>query len=363
MPTPVACDARALADASAYRGIGTYLRQLLGGLAADARLEISALAPAGAPVPPGVRHVVVRRRAPDRWATLEHDLRLPAELARARPAVVHSPALDPPRRSPAPWVQTIHDVVPLAWPGGGLEAEARRWRRYGPRIRAASAVIAVSRHSARQAVELLGVEPNRIHVVPLAPEARFTPAPAGDGSRPPYVLMVAEYGPHKGYREAFAVSDALAEAGLHHTLKVAGRLTPATAPVVRSLVASSRAPHRIELLGFVGDLLPLYRGADAVLVSSRHEGFGLAAMEAMATGTPVVGFANSATAEVVAEGGRLVADGDVGALASSLVEVLRDRSRRDELSRAGIARAACFDWHRTVDQHAAILLAAAEAAS
>ena len=337
-PVRVALDARALTDASAYRGIGTYVRNLVATLADRPDVEVI-------PVGPG------RGLAPPRWATLEHHLRLPGRLARTPADVNHSPALDPPRRSTRPWVQTIPDLLPLASDDPAFSVERRRWRRWAPRVRAAGAVITFSRHGADQAVDLLGLDPARVHVIPLAAGPEFRPGAAAPAS--PYVLYVGEYGPHKGFGEAASLAAALAAAHLPHELWIAGRVVDDNRAAVEAALAPAgpEARARIRLLGWVPDLVPVYRGAAALIVTSRHEGFGLPALEAMACGVPVVAFANSATSEVVATGGVLVPDGDVGALAAGVSGVLRSEARREELAGAGLTRAAMFSWRRTADDH------------
>ncbi len=375
----VTIDGRALTDASSYRGLGTYVRQLLAGLAAVPDLDLSVMAEPATVLPPGAALIRLASRAPDRWATAEHQFLLSRRLARLRRRaaaagagthpgrpVFHSPALDPPRRVGLPWVQTIADVLPLSNPDPAYAVERRRWGRWAGRVRAADAVIALSRHSAGQANELLGVDPDRIHVIPLAPDPRYRPADAGpvgiEPTRAPYVLSVGEYAPHKGFAELSLVMAELVRAGLPHRLVVAGRVTDQWRSEMERALGSggSQARQRIDVVGWVPDLLPLYQGASALVCTSRHEGFGLALVEAMATATPVVAFANSALPEVVGDGGVLVADGDCPALAARLAEWLSDPSRRAEASSAARRRAAGFSWAETVRAHVGIYRRVAE---
>jgi glycosyltransferase involved in cell wall biosynthesis len=106
------------------------------------------------------------------------------------------------------------------------------------------------------------------------------------------------------------------------------------------------------MLDFVDDLASVYRRADVFLYTSRYEGFGLPALEAMASGTPVVAFANSAIPEVVEDGGLLVPDGDVRAMVDGVRSLMDDRSRRDEIRSRGLERAKQFSWDRSVAIHA-----------
>src|SRR5262249_9544513 len=133
MRTTVLVDGWHLGSASANRGIGTYLRAVLPLLSADPRLDVVALAPRGVRTPDGARSRRLARGAPDRFARLEHDVLLTRDITRAvrrdEVDVLLSPADNPPRRCPVPWVQMLHDVIPLAVPDSSFAPEAERWRR------------------------------------------------------------------------------------------------------------------------------------------------------------------------------------------------------------------------------------------
>src|SRR5437764_3761108 len=178
----IVVDGRALADASSYRGIGTYLRNIVAGLAAEPDVSVAVVAPRADAVPAGAHACSSRRRAPGRFAAIEHDLLLPADLRRCEGDVVHSPAMDPPRRCERPWVQTLHDLVPLT--SAAEDRSSRRWVRRLPRLHQAAAVIAVSRWVADSAVDLLGLDPARLHVVPHGVAPVFTPAALPSAPRP-----------------------------------------------------------------------------------------------------------------------------------------------------------------------------------
>jgi alpha-1,6-mannosyltransferase len=162
-------------------------------------------------------------------------------------------------------------------------------------------------------------------------------------------------------------------AGAHHRTVYVGRLSPekhaadAIAAVDR-LVRSGRftellvvgdGPERAQLeqraaglpvrfAGHVGDraqVASILRRADAAIVPSPRETFGLAALEAMASGTPVATVARGAVAELVTAGAGVVGhgvDGLAGAVAA-LFEGDRDHQRI-----AARTRAEQFSWDRTV---------------
>ncbi len=353
VPTHVAIDATVLSTAGSYRGMGSYVRNLLGALALDPSVAVTALALAAADLPGGVRRSRVRRPAPDRLRALEHDLLLPRDLKRAGAEVGHSTSAQPPPRWPAPLVQTLFDVIPLRSDDPALAHERRRWRNLAPRYRRADAVIAISRHAAEEGIAALGLDPRRVTVAHLGVSPDFRPGGTGTAD-PPYLLLVSEYSRRKGYEKAFAVISALADAGYPHRIRVAGRIAPHLAAPVADIVANAGKPDRIDLLGFVDDLVAEYQGAHAVLVTSSAEGFGLPALEAMACGTPVIAFANTSITEVVDDAGVLVADDDVAQMVREVKQVLDDDGWRKELVARGPERAKAFTWQRCASAHAEV---------
>jgi glycosyltransferase involved in cell wall biosynthesis len=172
---------------------------------------------------------------------------------------------------------------------------------------------------------------------------------------PPYLLYVGEFGPSKGHRDAYAVIAMIAEKGLPHRLKVAGRIAPWYRDQIEAQVAESPRPDRVDLLGYVGDELPaLYAGASGLLISSRYESFCLPAVEAMASGAPVIAYSNTALPEILGGAGQLARDGDVADLAKAAIDVLTTPSLATELSQSGYERSAAFSWQRCASVHAEI---------
>jgi glycosyltransferase involved in cell wall biosynthesis len=364
MPTTVLVDAWHLGGSSANRGIGTYLRAVVPLLAAEPDLRVVGLVERGRTLPQGLQPRYIARWSASRFAQREHDFRLPRDLARAARAeggdVILSPADNPPRRSPGPWVQMLHDLIPLVVEHPSFDGAARRWRRIGPRLRKARGVCTNSRHTASDARRLLGIESARIHVIPLGVDNCFHPPIVREHAPFPTVLYVGEFGPHKGFAEAFAVAGGIADAGFPHRLAMVGFLAPWYETIVRDLVAQSPRPDRIDLLGFAEDIVTTYQTADALVVTSRYEGFCLPALEAMACGTPVIAFSNSAIPEVVSGGGILVPNGDVEAMVKALAGVLRNPAAWQEISERGIEHARAFRWEPCASALAEVLRAAAE---
>ena len=91
----------------------------------------------------------------------------------------------------------------------------------------------------------------------------------------------------------------------------------------------------------------LLRSADLLVHTALHEPFGMAPLEAMACGTPVIASSASSLPEVVGEAGLLVDPGDVEGWTAVLERVLGDDRLRQDLRAQGLERAAAFTWQRT----------------
>jgi glycosyltransferase involved in cell wall biosynthesis len=337
------------------RGIGTFLRHLIAGLSAHEGFDVSVFATDGVDLPAGARRVRMGAPGNYRIRDIRHDVRLPRLITRSHCEVFHSPALSPPPRCSVPWAQTLHDLTPLVFHDRRLAGERSRWLRLAPRLRRADAVICDSQSSANQGIELLGLDPGRVHVVPLGVSDAFTPGRPASPTTQPYLLLVATWGAHKGFREAIAALDAVASQGLPHRLLIAGFQTEQTRARIAEDVSASRFPDRVVVLDHLPDLVDTYRGADAVLVPSHAEGFGLPVLEAMACGVPVLAADATSLPEVVGDAGVLVPVGDPLMWGSETLRVLGDDRLRAELGRRGANRAASFTWERTIARYAELL--------
>jgi glycosyltransferase involved in cell wall biosynthesis len=102
----------------------------------------------------------------------------------------------------------------------------------------------------------------------------------------------------------------------------------------------------LTLLGHVPDeqLPGLYAGAEAFVLPSLYEGFGLPVLEAMASGTPVLASNNSALPETCGQAARLV---EANEWTAAIEELLADPAEQQRLRQAGLERAAALTWGRT----------------
>jgi glycosyltransferase involved in cell wall biosynthesis len=242
-------------------------------------------------------------------------------------------------------VVVLHDAAPLRHPGWYSGAYAAWQRRVLPLIAArARRVITPSAFSCAELVDLLGLAPERISVVPGGVDPAFAPgadaayARAALGLARPYVLCVASQTARKNLAALVPAARALAGNGVDVAV-VGGH---------RPQFAAEPGLEALRLLGHVPDaLLPgVYAGAEAFALPSRYEGFGLPVLEAMACGVPVVAADVAALPETCGGAARLVAP-DGAAVRDALLALLGDRAERERLRAAGLARAARFTWDAT----------------
>jgi N-acetyl-alpha-D-glucosaminyl L-malate synthase BshA len=91
----------------------------------------------------------------------------------------------------------------------------------------------------------------------------------------------------------------------------------------------------VSFLGKLEQIAPLLAAADLFLLPSQSESFGLSALEALASGVPVVGTNAGGLPEVIRDGetGVLCAVGDIPAMAAASLEILQDRKRWSAMSK------------------------------
>jgi glycosyltransferase involved in cell wall biosynthesis len=297
---------------------------------------------------------------------------LTVELAGKGIDVYHSTQLSLPARRDFAGVVTIHDLAPLIWPSHYLRLPYSRighaWQ-YAL-ARRADAVIAVSQATKQDVVERLRVPEERVTVVPEAVDGDFVPPPAAEGRAVArerfgvpdrYVLYVGQFDPRKNVRGLLRAFALAADRDKDLRLVIVGDLGKLSSHL-RDALDSERVPRdRVVVTGFVDDatLAALYAGAECLLHAALLEGFGLTPLESLAAGTPVVGYAGGAVAEVVGDAGLLVRSGDEGALGAALGRFLEDESLRSALRARTRSRASAFSWDRAADETLAVYRAVA----
>ena len=246
----------------------------------------------------------------------------------------------PIRRGKPPLVVTVHDLVPMLFP-----ETVTPWSRIYGRLTlrrlvgAADMILTDSKNSADDIRSMLHVSDDRIRVVYIGVDEIFFGEAANSvatNKREPYVLFVGTPEPRKNLDRLVAAMTVLRKRGSKQRLVIVGGGGWGA--------AGNDAPF-VERLGRVSEaeLVELYRHASCLALPSLHEGFGLPALEAMATGTPVVAARAGALPEITGGAAVLVDPRNVEDMAAGIEDCIRDRAT---LVTAGRERAREFTWER-----------------
>jgi glycosyltransferase involved in cell wall biosynthesis len=390
----VILDARPLQDPDGAPTTATYLAELLAAFAADPLPgeSFALLLQAGLEDPTASAHlagleVVGRRLLPPtrlfrsgaltidplllRGASLGAAWR--AETGGAVGSVYHAAGGVAPLASGVPVVVTLLDLAPWELPESYQATTAAR---FGQRLRArilrdAAAVIVGSAAAARAARRLLHLRRDRLRIVPLAPRAPFTVAAAAGsaaevarlGLPDRYLVYPGRYDARQDLGTLLRAMAALAARPVDPATESDGMRgadpgsTPPVAwpprlvlvgasPADRAALARAAAREGVGELVSYAPYLPTHRlaaiigGARAVVLPALSESAGLAAIEALACGTPVVASAVGALPELVAGAGILVEPRDPRRLAVALATAWSDETVHARLAAEARARAA-----------------------
>jgi glycosyltransferase involved in cell wall biosynthesis len=217
--------------------------------------------------------------------------------------------------------------------------------------RRAARVIAITRALRRFCIDEVGLPPAKVEVVNYGLDE--LPAPWGES--PPVELP-------EDARVLLCVARLTAQKGVDVALRALARVRAVEPRAV--LVVLGEGPERprltgegVFLPGRVGDVASWYRRAEVLVHPARWEGFGLALLEAMLSGKPVVATRVSSAPEIVSDGetGLLVPPDDDEALSEAVIDLLGDPARAAAMGEAGLARARSeFSVARMIDRTAAV---------
>lgn len=290
------------------------------------------------------------------------------ELLQNKVDVLFSPVQEGLLVDKPPQVVVAHDLTALRYPDAFNKLHVMQTRWIFPRVlKTARKVIAVSEHTKRDLVELFKLKPETIEVIPEGFDPTvFAPASEEECARVArlyglpsnYLLYTGTFSRHKNLPLALRALSLVKE-DRELALVLVGRQGARAAKELEELSKRLGVYDRVRHLGYVPreDLPGLMSGCTAFVYPSLYEGFGLAPLEAMACGAPVLAANVASLPEVVGDAGVLLPPDSPGAWADALSGLLRP-SQRQPLKERSLARAARFSWDDAARQVLEVLRAA-----
>lgn len=251
---------------------------------------------------------------------------------------------------------TVHDLYSVDPEMQGDQGPASlRGRRLLPRmLKAAHLVLCVSEFTRRRIMELYHVEATKLHVIGNGVDNSYLQFDRTGSSSPvdfPYLFSIGGFRRKKGADFMIRLAPALARRLPEHRWVIVGPVDPEYREAVDGL-------QNVQVVrrGLSDDEILRYSAfADASLMLSIYEGFGIPVLEAMALGVPV-GISGAEALREVAADAAVVLDSElVEESAERVANLVESESQRSALIERGLARARQFSWRRCAERiHSAL---------
>src|ERR1700690_1325900 len=343
-------------------GIGTYTANLLSGLAGHTNgLEF---------------HAIARSKDADRvggWCSRVKVINAPIYTLREQFLVpraarecdlLHVPHFNAPVLYRGLLLVSIMDVIHISSPAYRNSFASSMYAR--PMLhwaaRKAAHVVTVSEYSKAEIVRALGIPASKITVIHCGVDDQFRVQEKKEAFEAvkrvlpvcvPYLLYVGNLKPHKNILTLLrAFAQWRTRGNTAHSLVIVGEDSRWKPPLLEECTALGIRECTIFVPHVSQELLPkIYSAADALIMPSTVEGFGLPVLEAMACGTPVVCSNAGSLPEVAGEAALYFDPARAEDLANAIGRLLLSPELQERLPSAGLARAGQFSWQESTRKH------------
>lgn len=302
---------------------------------------------------------------PQRWVW--DQITIPRLARKAKVDIFHQPCFSTPIFYSGKVVVTIHDLISVFF-GYNIPFWSRqffaKWMPFTYRY--ADHIIAVSEHTKKDAIRVLGIPEKKITVIHEAADEKYRVIDDEGTIRQvrekyhlreyPFILHVGTIEPRKNLPflvRAFAL--AKHNKSFPPKLVITGKKGWYYEGLFK-LVDELKLQDEVIFTGYVEDedLPALYNAARIFAFPSQYEGFGLPPLEAMAAGTPVISSNTSSMPEVVGDAGILLKPEGEKAWAEAMIELVNDKRYWVTLRKKGLERAKQFSWDRCAKETIAV---------
>jgi glycosyltransferase involved in cell wall biosynthesis len=328
-----------------FTGIGVTIRGLLDNWEPPKLAQVTLFTPPGWKNP----YPCASAAVPEKIYGLAQHLTYARRLGREKLDLFHMPHFDVPYFYRGPFVATVHDMIHVLFPEHSTRPFSRAYAGFQIRqvVRRAARLITVSESTRADLERFYPGAAKKTTVLHPAAGAAFRPLPPQDVE-----TALARHRLARGYLlyvgNIRGIKNSLRLINAYGSLR---KSTPDLPPLVMVGKNTYRQfdigfPEGIRHLGPVpfGDLPALYNGASVFVFPSLYEGFGLPPLEAMACGTPVIVSKAASLPEVCGDAAVYVDPMSEDSIAGAIRDLVMSPSRREELSRRGLARAQKFSW-------------------
>lgn len=257
--------------------------------------------------------------------------------------------------SPCPYIVTVYDLTTLLYPDLFPALDVWYWRTIERKtLHGAAKVIAISQNTAQDLKALYDLPDDKIRVIYPAIGDHFKPVPEHQAQEILRTYHLPEnYFIHVGRIDKKKNLTLLVRAFHRFKLSTArntklvlvGEVYPKSPdPELAPTIEALGLRNEIIFTGRVPDahLPALYTHAQVTLFPSVHEGFGLAPIEAMACGSPVIGHRAGAFAEAAGEAALIIDGINEENLAAAMIDISENTQLRSEYIARGFERARLF---------------------
>lgn len=292
---------------------------------------------------------------------------LPIAVRQEQIDVLHCTGNTAPFFSPAPVVQTLHDVIFM----DRIPENDSMYQRLGNYYRRhvvplitprSKAIITVSAYEKERIVQRLGVDPELVHVVynginekrfhPFMDEQLLSSVRMKYRLPEQYILFLGNQSHRKNpHRAVEAYARYCAQC--NHPLPL---VTPGLSEkFITETLRARGLPHNRNLFvtpGYISDadLPAVYSLSTIFLFPSLSEGFGMPVIEAMASGVPVITSATSSLPEIAGEAAILIDPRDIDRMTSAILALSSDESLRRQKIAEGLTNVKRFSWDRSAER-------------
>lgn len=297
---------------------------------------------------------------------------LKAQLRKDKIDVLLSPNYTPPINLTCKSVVVIHDLAYFTVPNihpNNLYRDYMKWSL--PRIaKKADHIIATSKHTKNDIVDILKVSENKISVVYQAPSNIYSVDPGKIarekiknkfGLKEKFILFTGSIDERKNIETAIDALGIYQKEAKDENIKLVlcGKtdMMMKYTLFLKDHIKKRNLEKNVIFTGYLEEkeLISLYWTASALIYPSLYEGFGVPPLEAMLAGLPVIASNISCIPEIVNDAGLLVNPKDSKAFANAINKLLNDDSISKDIIKKGFERVKQFSWDKTGMQVLTIL--------